>query len=50
MLMKEKERYFAPEAYEFKVQFEGVICASTVDANGVGIGDYTNPFGDETIL
>ena len=44
--MKEKERYFSPLTEVIITAPEGVVCASEVDADGLGVGDYPNPFGD----
>ena len=48
--MKEKERYLSPEIEVIKFHPQGVVCQSTVDANGIGVGDYNNPFGSEMTL
>lgn len=47
---KEKELYETPDLTVIDVKTEGVICASSVDATGLGFGDYNNPFGDEMVL
>ena len=47
--MKEKERYFSPEIGVIFTALEGVVCASEVDADGLGVGSYPNPFGDTEV-
>ena len=47
--MKEKERYFSPLIEVIFTAPEGVVCASEVDADGLGVGSYPNPFGDTEV-
>ena len=44
--MKKKENYLSPETEVMTFQDEGIICASKVDRNNLGIS-YYDPFSDE---
>ena len=43
------ERYFSPLIEVIYAAPEGVVCASEVDADGLGVGNYSNPFGDTEV-